>query len=562
MSQQKQDGRNYAAESTKISLPANNAAKGLIYNGLEISSDCPGGLYKISGFTDSSGKSICTHGPDPAPKGVDITKNAFDLIVPENSSLITVPCDGDGVSGNRVEAIYVRADNAPDNYKKYLTRLQQLVAGVDYTFNVSAQETGGVRHGRFVHDSQCVPIIRNEVLSPAGISTFRNTISELKNRGYNNRGRRYMIFADANIYCGIGSIYNDDRHDSTNWNNVGGPLFGRTDAGCWGYAEAHELMHNLGAVQLSAPHTSGGWHCVDEYDEMCYSDYPYYPPMQYSCPQNSHDRLFDCKHDDYYSTNPGSDSYLATHWNAANSWYLMTAGAPVPSPTLPSSGCFNYTGPATVETNKYIRYSISLNGKTLTQYASSGACYEATAGTGDPAGCTATGENCCFVGQTGNQCGGHTATRSYSGTCTISATLSDGTSCSLSVQVQKPNISPTPTSIPSPSPWIQVKVQNKQGQAVVVTKISRANCTFSPCTQSMGEVNISSARFPGGGANFGGRITSSGYIVIGVTPVPNTGKLYSKCQGAESQSSCYVWPSWKTGRNSVIFVVATPTPKP
>jgi hypothetical protein len=88
-------------------------------------------------------------------------------------------------------------------------------------------------------------------------------------------------------------------------------------------------MHNLGGVQLSAPHTSGGWHCVDEYDRMCYSDSPNYPAMQYLCPSSGLDRLFDCNHDDYYHTDPAPGSYLATHWNTASSQFLLS-GACVP----------------------------------------------------------------------------------------------------------------------------------------------------------------------------------------------------------------------------------------
>jgi hypothetical protein len=89
-------------------------------------------------------------------------------------------------------------------------------------------------------------------------------------------------------------------------------------------------MHNLGGVQLSAPHSSGGWHCVDEYDLMCYSDSPKYPPMQYICVV-AHENRFDCGHDDYFSTSPPAGGYLATHWNAANNQFLVGA-APPPCP--------------------------------------------------------------------------------------------------------------------------------------------------------------------------------------------------------------------------------------
>src|SRR5262249_55696920 len=136
-------------------------------------------------------------------------------------------------------------------------------------------------------------------------------------------------FVDANVYCGIGNIKNDDSPGAGNLNN-GGPSYARIDAGCWGGSVAsHELMHNIGGVQLSSPHTSGGWHCVDEYDRMCYSDTPNFPPMVYLCPDPAHEQIFDCNHDDYFNTNPVAGSYLATHWNAAKSTYLVAGAQPI-----------------------------------------------------------------------------------------------------------------------------------------------------------------------------------------------------------------------------------------
>jgi len=307
-------------------LPPNEPERGLIYDGLEVATDGPcKGLYRVVN-TD-----LCTHGPDPAPEGVDIKQSVPPIDAAREPAMSLAQCDGDGTSGRRIQALYVRASDVPDRYNTYLASFRQWVADMDSIFQQSAAETGGSRSVRFVHDASCVPIIPHAVLSPTGDDTFGNMVSELQAQGYNQTDRKYVIFMDANVFCGLGNVEGDDQPGSANANN-GGPSYGRTDAGCWGgEVPAHELMHNLGGVQLSAPHSSGGWHCVDEYDLMCYSDSPNYPPMQYICTNQAHDGLFDCDHDDYYSTNPPAGSYLATRWNAANSLFLIGTLPPPPN---------------------------------------------------------------------------------------------------------------------------------------------------------------------------------------------------------------------------------------
>jgi hypothetical protein len=46
----------------------------------------------------------------------------------------------------------------------------------------------------------------------------------------------------------------------------------QVDTPCWQYAELHEILHDLGAVQPDAPTPSAAWHCTDEADVMCYDD--------------------------------------------------------------------------------------------------------------------------------------------------------------------------------------------------------------------------------------------------------------------------------------------------
>ena len=311
-------------------LPPNQPEFGLVYNGLEVgASDGPcRALFKIP-LTNPGGQHIrelCTHGPDPAPQGINIKEDVSPVSPSVGAAASAAQCDGDGVSGFRTEIIYAHSSDVTDRYNQYLSSFQQWAADADSVYRDTAIETGGVRSVRFVHDSNCVPIIRNVVLSPTGDDDFSNTINELVALGYDRSDRKYMILVDANVYCGIGTVQNDDMLVSSNQNN-NGPSYGRSDAGCWtGIVLAHEHMHNLGGVQLSAPNSSGGWHCTDEYDVMCYSDSPNYPPMNFVCNDPSRDATrFDCNFDDYYNTNPLSGSYLDSHWNAANNIFLIGA---------------------------------------------------------------------------------------------------------------------------------------------------------------------------------------------------------------------------------------------
>ena len=73
--------------------------------------------------------------------------------------------------------------------------------------------------------------------------------------------RKYLVWADANTYCGISELYVDDSQDPApgrNYNN-GNPWIqgsvGRVDNGCWGLTnavEAHELLHLLQALRFGS----------------------------------------------------------------------------------------------------------------------------------------------------------------------------------------------------------------------------------------------------------------------------------------------------------------------
>jgi hypothetical protein len=293
---------------------------------------------------------VCTHGPDAAPAGIDVRARRGTPVMSQATSTGsastaaaagTVPCYGDGVSGDRVQTAYVHASDVPDRYSQFLSSFTAWASAVDTVFNSSAAETGGSRHVRFVTDSSCNLSVLDIQVSTTGDDNISNTIQELRSQGFNRSDRKYLLWVDANVYCGIGQVYGDDSSGQANLSNGASNVQGevaRVDNGCWGVngqsIEAHELMHTMGGVQTSAPHATSYSHCWDQADRMCYDDGSG-AVMRQICP-SSHGNLFDCNHDDYYSTAPPAGSYLATHWNVANSAFL-TAGAPSAAPLAPVS---------------------------------------------------------------------------------------------------------------------------------------------------------------------------------------------------------------------------------
>ncbi|MBV8979586.1 MAG: hypothetical protein JO086_01680, partial [Acidimicrobiia bacterium] len=335
---------------------AESAARGITYKGLHDAGTT--GRCANAFEIDNSGR--CTHGPDPAPANIDVRYRRGTPVVAAGtaggattaqSANPSPPCYGDGQSGDRVQAIYAHAADVSDRFGSLVPSIRQWAADVDAVFMRSAAETGGTRHVRFATDSNCQITVLDVQLSTTGDDNMANTVQELQNQGYNRSDRKYLVWMDANVYCGIAQVYSDDTALSTNLSNGASSVAGevaRVDNGCWGLnssnqsIEAHELMHTLGGVQASAPHSTKYNHCWDESDRMCYDDGSG-AVMQQICP-TSHENTFDCNHDDYFSTNPPVGSYLSTHWNTANSSFLANAdGSPAPATTVSLPATARYT---------------------------------------------------------------------------------------------------------------------------------------------------------------------------------------------------------------------------
>jgi chitodextrinase len=378
-----------------VTKPADQPDKGLVYKGLvpATSGSCVG-LYALSGTPG-----VCTHGPDTPPPGLDLTVPVSPVVVtppatvtagdqaPDEQTLAaegatgvtsdvvaaagtTVPCFGDGTTGNRVQVLYVHGGT--DRFAQFLDSFRTWAVGIDDIYNASAAETGGQRHVRFVTEpvaGGCRPTITSVAISDTAIGDFGAGVQAVQAQGFNRADRKYVMFTDAQVYCGIGGFAGDDRKIAGNRSNFG-PSYGRTDNGCWSPGTAaHELGHNLGAVNYTAPNTSNGGHCVDEYDVMCYSDSPNFPTMRITCTDRAHDQRLDCNHDDYYSTAPPAGSYLATHFNVADNVFLDAGsggggGTDTTAPSVPGG----LTAGAVTPTSVTVSWTASTDNVGVTGY--------------------------------------------------------------------------------------------------------------------------------------------------------------------------------------------------
>ncbi|GIH04001.1 hypothetical protein Rhe02_20680 [Rhizocola hellebori] len=349
-------GAQPAAPAPDPRLPADDAARGLVYRGLSVAANdmCPSGIR-----VNLVEPVMCTHGPDSPPPYLAVHRSVTPMpllsgTVSAGPQALAV-CEGDGTSGRRVEVVYVHGN--VNRYGQFLETFRTIAEGMDVIYNESARETGGQRHIRFVTESvngACRPVVRDVQVAQSALADLGASVNAIKAQGFNRTDRKYVMLVEANVYCGIGGFAGDTRKTDANRSNFG-PEYGRSDNGCWNASvAAHELGHNLGAVNNNAPNASGGAHCTDEWDVMCYSDEPNHPPMRFLCGDRAHDARLDCNHDDYYHTNPPAGSYLANNFNVADNLFLIRGGGVAARSIInPVSGrCLDVSGGRTEDGTK------------------------------------------------------------------------------------------------------------------------------------------------------------------------------------------------------------------
>ena len=144
-----------------------------------------------------AGTDLCTHGPDPVPDWIK-KRGGPRLVQPTAvGATAAVGCDGDGVTGKRVQALYLYVTGRPNRLSTYRDSMRSWAAYVDSMFNNSAKETGGNARLRWVTSECLLDIVPVEVPAAAEID-FGAMVSGLTVNGYASTDRKYLVWFDSN----------------------------------------------------------------------------------------------------------------------------------------------------------------------------------------------------------------------------------------------------------------------------------------------------------------------------------------------------------------------------
>jgi hypothetical protein len=252
-----------------------------------------------------------------------------------------------------IKVIYAYPTDVGNRIGTYAPVIQ---TGVRWLAELAAGESGNRRALRFdigtTSGAGCVDIQVVPLTLPASAytalpsQTFTLLRTELLPRVTGQPGsRNFLVYADGVNVSGVGGeaqVRTDDSASGAQHGlgNLWAMVYGRGGSDFFGssaqYAPGttsrthvdialHEVSHTLGAVQRSVPHPSAAFHCLDEYDVLCYDDDGSGGRATYVACNTPGAQYWDCNKDDYFNATPGSGSYLATHWNLFNSVFMCPA---------------------------------------------------------------------------------------------------------------------------------------------------------------------------------------------------------------------------------------------
>lgn len=276
-----------------------------------------------------------THGADPPPP------EGYGSHGGPNATPSDPVCVNSTQYGIRV--VYAVPADKPSQYATRLATIRATVREMNGRINEAGIEAGNKRVDMKVLCDATGNIAVSSATFPTTSANdgYATILYDMQNAGFTSPLAKYVLLYDDDVASGCGHANVPDADDSpgaTNANNVGPDYafnYGAFGTTCGGsFVPLHELVHSLGAVLLTAPHTSGNHHCSDGDDLMCYYDTSM---GNNACTTGGsycvntcfdYDHV-DCGHDDYFHADPPSGNWLATHWNLGSTVnrFLQNSGA-------------------------------------------------------------------------------------------------------------------------------------------------------------------------------------------------------------------------------------------
>ncbi len=252
-----------------------------------------------------------------------------------------------------VKVIYAHPADTPNQAAEYYPGLAQAVRDMMEYVYLGSGDRKSIRFDLGTFEApDCVDIQRVSLprptayyVPPAGTlssTRLRNDLTGLL--GPQPSPRNFLVYLPSILNRqagGFAAVPNDDSVLGAEYQDGGRFAFvfnfpptreGQQHAAQEG---AHEVFHNLGAIQASAPNSDGQAHCNDGTDLMCFAGARC---GQLRAATTSITLPLDCGADDYFNPTPPAGSYLATHWNTYNSPFLCETGTCVPDNLGPVIG--------------------------------------------------------------------------------------------------------------------------------------------------------------------------------------------------------------------------------
>ena len=292
-------------------------------------------------------------GPLPSSPAVDALLAAGPFCGAERGS------DAPSAAGDvpHIKVVYAYASDVGDRFGLFGTAIQRYTKAAAAKVALSSDKTlrldRGSSCGNAFLDIQTVALGH-----PVASYVTRSVLDDIQGRLPDRPGVNYLVFVDFALpvlSAAAGSWAQDDSPWATNAANFpahsryaylegGGADFLGSEQAASQYADQvlHEVLHTLGAVQPSAPHFSGGAHCYEIYDVMCYTPKDgtadvFLRDCEIVGEAPNPGKPLDCGHDDYFNQSPAQGSYLAGHWNLYDSGFLCTLTRCDQAPAAPAA---------------------------------------------------------------------------------------------------------------------------------------------------------------------------------------------------------------------------------